>query len=313
MDRKRQFLVPVSRKGQRLDLFLTNQLPGYSRARVKRLIEAGKATVEGRQAKAHQRLVAGNQVEVCLPPAGESALSPQFIPLDIIYEDKEILVVNKPAGLVVHPVRAGQKDTLLNALLFQSIRLSSIGAPLRRGVVHRLDKDTSGLVVVAKSDRAHLRLSSQFRERKVEKEYRALVRDHPPQEQGELTYPVGRDLRRRTKMKVKYIGGREAHTLYQVLETFRDCSYLQLLLKTGRTHQIRVHLSQLGCPVLGDTQYDPGGKEKAKSLGAARQMLHACRLKFSHPITEKTLEFTSALPQDMEKVLTVLRKEKGSF
>ncbi len=306
----KQFKVSEENRGERLDLFLAGRLKDYSRSRLQGLIREGKVLVNGAKTKPHHRLTPGEKVEIQLPPSGEEGPQPQSIPLDVIYEDADIIVVNKPPGLLVHPVKVGRSGTLVNALLARAGRLSTGGGPLRPGIVHRLDRDTSGVLVAAKNDEAHRELTRQFKERLLEKIYLALVRGNPPAARGELNYPIGRSGRRRTKMTVKYIGGRESLTGYELLESFSGYSYLQLLLKTGRTHQIRVHLARAGCPVLGDRRYGRGGAEAARELGAVRQMLHAHRLKLAHPKTGEAMIFFAPLPADMEIVLSALRRGK---
>jgi len=307
MEEKKQFRVSPSGAGKRIDLFLAEELPDCSRSRWQRLIRSGMVTVGGEPVKPHHRLKEGEEIEAELPSAEEFLPPSPFLPLDIIHRDEDILVVNKPAGIIVHPVKAGRDGTLLNAILFHSPPLSSRGGPLRRGIVHRLDKDTSGVLVVARNDRAHLHLARKFKQRKVSKEYLALVFGHPPRDRGEVSYPIGRNRRRRTTMVVRYLGGKAALTAYEVRERFPDCALLLLRPSTGRTHQIRLHLARLGCPVLGDRQYGRPGLARADELEVKRQMLHAYRLRFEHPANGKNVEFIAPLPDDMKEVLTRLR------
>ncbi|MDP8215116.1 MAG: RluA family pseudouridine synthase [Candidatus Euphemobacter frigidus] len=310
MSKRREFQVREDEGGLRQDLFLVRRLPEYSRNRIKELIENGLVLVSGRHLKPHHPLSPGDLVEVDLPLSPRLSPDPEPIPLDIIYEDESIIVLNKPPGLLVHPVREGQGGTLVNALLFHAGRLSNVGGILRPGIVHRLDRDTSGVMVAAKNDQAHAELTRQFKDRMVGKEYLAVVRGVPPAVHDQITYPLGRTYRRRTRMTVRYLVGREARTEYDVLERFKDFSFLRLVIKTGRTHQIRVHLSRLGCPVLGDKEYGTRSGKGDRVMRAPRQMLHAHRLRFLHPLTREPMEFIAPLPEDMEEILALLRKDK---
>lgn len=294
-------------KGRRLDLFLKRNFSRFSRNTLQGWIEKGHVRVDGKEAKAAYRLRGGEAIEVDLPAPRNDKISPQNIPLKIVYEDRDLLVINKPAGLLVHPLRPGREETLVNALLYHTSRLSSLGPPDRPGIVHRLDRDTSGLILVARNNQAHLALARQFRERLLYKEYRALVYHHPPRERGEIVLPLGRQPAHRTLMKVKFLGGRAARTDYEVLEVLGEASYLRLVIHSGRTHQIRVHLSHQGCPVLGDRYYGREGRTLAAELGVSRQMLHAYRVRFRHPTREKVLTLTAPLPDDFRVVLKRLR------
>ncbi len=246
-------------------------------------------------------------------------VEPEDIPLDIFFEDEHLLVINKPAGMMVHPASGIYTGTLVNALLHHSRDLSGVGAPLRAGIVHRLDKDTTGLLMAAKTDQAHRRLAEQLARRTVRREYRAIVWGQFPAETGSIDSPIGRSRGDRKKMAVRLVEGRKAVTHYHIEEEFGICSFLALKLETGRTHQIRVHLTHLGHPVLGDPKY--GGRTKrlsglgapARTLGQElltvmpRQALHAKVLGFTHPMTETFMQFESDLPADMEAALGVLR------
>ena len=302
------FTVSPEEAGIRLDKFLAGKVAGASRTRLKVLIEAGGVEIDGRREKPRRLLQAGETVSLSPLAEKPSLPGPEDIPLPVVYEDEDLLVVDKPAGLLVHPLREGQGGTLVNALLGRTPALSRLGGEWRRGIVHRLDRNTSGLILAAKNDRAHAVLAGQFRKRKVEKEYRALVRGCPPFPFGRIEFPLGRSSSRPNRMTVKRVGGREAITEYELLEKFPEASHLKLLLKTGRTHQIRVHLARLGCPVLGDREYGRGGSELSRRVGAGRQMLHAARIKFRHPTRGNVLEFSSPLPPDMELILDKLRR-----
>ncbi len=296
------FTVSPEEAGTRLDKYLAGKVPGVSRTRLKEMIEAGAAEVEGRKERPRRLLKTGEAV--VLSPFRERARLPlpEKIPLRVIYEDADLLVVDKPAGLLVHPCREGQGGTLVNALLGRATALSSWGGESRRGIVHRLDRDTSGLILAAKNDHAHAVLAGQFRKRKVEKEYRALVRGRPPFPFGRIALPLGRSAVHPTRMTVRAEGGREAVTEYEILEEYPEGALLKVAIKTGRTHQIRVHLARLGCPVLGDREYGRSAVALSRRVGALRQMLHSARVRFRHPTRGKWLEFASPLPADMEAV-----------
>ena len=297
-------------KGSRLDLFLKKNLKQYSRTRLQGWIEKGYVRVNGEEAKASLRLRGGELIELNPPSPRTDIITPRDIPLKVIYEDDDLLVVDKPPGLLVHPLRPGGEATLVNALLDHASALSSLGPADRPGIVHRLDRDTSGLLLVAKTNRAHLALAQQFRKRSLYKEYRALAYHRPPEDRGEISLPLGRQPARRTLMAVKFLGGRAARTDYEVPEELGGASYLRLVIHSGRTHQIRVHLSYLGSPVLGDRYYGRAGRDLAAELEVPRQMLHAYRLKLQHPTREKALSLTAPLPADFRKILAKLRKAR---
>ncbi len=316
--------VPEEARGERLDRFLAG-LPdlGLTRARVQRLIERQLVLVEGRPARAAQRVRPGERVEVVVPPPQPLEARPEEIPLDVVYEDADLLVINKPRGLVVHPAPGHPGGTLVNALLARcpGLRAAGWSTPaqgadgtwgevIRPGIVHRLDKDTTGLLVVAKTPEAHLSLSRQLKERQVRREYLALVRGQPPDE-GTVDAPIGRHPVHRQRMAV-VAGGRPARTHYRVLERFpppggegRRSGYalLAVRLETGRTHQIRVHLAHAGHPVAGDPVY--GGRRG--ELGLEGQALHAARLAFVHPRTGEPVEFSAPPPPDLAAALATLR------
>jgi 23S rRNA pseudouridine1911/1915/1917 synthase len=276
--------------------------------------------VNGKPVKPSFKIKGGEEIHIEVPPLVKPSLEPEDIPLNIIYEDSDLLVVNKKAGMVVHPAAGNYSHTLVNALLFHCKDLSGINGVLRPGIVHRLDKNTSGILVVAKNDFAHLGLAEQIKNRTLLREYIAITWGHMPVEEGTIEAPIGRALRDRKKMTVTRVKGRESLTQYKVLERFDLCDLLSIRLKTGRTHQIRVHLSYLNHPVLGDPEY--GGRQKwlkgiydqdrplaHKLLSAIeRQALHAIKLGFVHPRTKEYQEFNSPLPEDIENALNLLRK-----
>ena len=312
-----EFKIPDISSPVRLDLFLSEKL-GLSRSRVQKMISRGLvALADGREAEKDLRLKSGNVVKIKIPPACESLAKPEDLPLDVIHEDSDILVINKGAGMIVHPTSKVVSGTVVNALLFRWGKAFVVGSPQRPGIVHRLDKDTSGVMVAAKNDRAYFSLIKQFSERKVHKEYIVFVSgDMKRGEEIETFY--GRHPVMRHKMSVwgglyeKRRGpvSRKAVTAVKVLERLGHSSILEVSPRTGRTHQIRVHMSYLGHPVLGDKTY--GGKTVLKTEGGdltvSRQMLHAKRIGFQHPGHGKPVEFAAPLPEDMRRVLEILRR-----
>lgn len=312
------YAVPADAAGQRLDQWLTSQIPDVSRVRVQQLIEQEKITVNGKQPKTSMRLKGGEEIlitgRVTLPPLHAYA---EDIPLDVVYEDEDIAVINKPAGMTVHAGsgkgEAGSKGTLVNALLHRFRNLSQVDDPLRPGIVHRLDKDTSGLLVVAKNDNAHRKLAAQFLHREVKKTYLALVHGWLLKPQGTINTPVSRDLKRRERMTTRRADGRSAITHWKVLKAIEGkhgkFSLLEIKIETGRTHQIRVHLSSIGHPVAGDALYGApralpgyvGTASEAASMG--RHYLHSFALQFRHPISNKPLSFEQPLPAELKEFL----------
>jgi 23S rRNA pseudouridine1911/1915/1917 synthase len=294
---------------ERLDKFLVACLPEFSRSRLQALIRAGMVTVDGHAAsKAGQILDHESQIEVFIPAPEPTELIPESIPLDICFENQDFLVVNKPAGMVVHPAAGHTSGTLVHAVRAPAPDIQGVGGELRPGIVHRLDKDTSGLILIAKNDRAHRWLQNQFRNRQVEKTYVALVDGAPPTRRGRIEAAIGRDPAHRKKMAVVPPGkGRLAISEYLTLETFPGHTLLEVHPVTGRTHQIRLHLAYLGCPVTGDTVY---GRKKV-SLPLARQFLHAARLQIQLQGEKSERVFEAPLSLDLEEVLNGLRSESG--
>lgn len=292
----------ADRAGERLDQFIARKLPAISRARAQRLIADGHVRAGTSPLKASLRLDEGQRVVVTLPPPERSAVTPETAPLDVIYEDGDIIVLNKPAGMAVHPAPGHARSTLVNAVLAHCQDLSGVGGVLRPGIVHRLDKDTSGIIVIAKHDAAHRALAEQWKRRTIEKTYLALVEGTPSPEAGVIDAPIARDPRHRQRMGI-VTGGREAVTTYRVVERF-DGAYalIEAMPRTGRTHQIRVHLSAIRHPIVGDAVY--GRRSKL----IERQFLHAWRLVFTHPRTGERMMLEAALPQDLETALRTLRK-----
>lgn len=293
-------------EAERLDKFLVSALPDYSRSRLQNLIKEGLVLVDGAPArKGGQILERPAVVEISLPAQEDDVLRPEKIPLDIVYEDENLLVVNKPAGMVVHPAAGHDTGTLVHAVLAHAPELEGVGGEKRPGVVHRLDKDTSGLILLAKNDRSYRFLQKQFRLRRVEKTYLTLVDGKPPTPTGRVEAPIGRDVRQRKRMAiVSHQKGREAISEYLTLEVFPKHIYLQVHPVTGRTHQIRLHMAFMGCPVVGDTTY---GRRRA-TIPIKRQFLHAARLTILLPGEQDARTFEAPLPQDLASVLEELRQ-----
>jgi 23S rRNA pseudouridine1911/1915/1917 synthase len=316
------WVVQESQKGIRLDLFLLATGEFVSRHQVQRMIEKGRVRVNGAHAKASCRLKPSHAVHVEVLPPEPMQAAPESIPLDVLYEDGDLLVVNKPAGMVVHPAAGHTGNTLVNALLFRCRDLSGIGGTLRPGIVHRLDKQTSGLLAVAKTDEAHLALSRQFKDHSISREYVGLVHGRLSEERGSVDEPIGRHPEDRKKMSIRTRRGRHAVTHWTVEQRFEQFTLLRFALQTGRTHQIRVHMSGQGHPIVGDLLY--GNRRARLRTGAAaahpalralkrmdRFFLHARRLGFRHPRSGAFLEFVCPLPKELEEVLRSLKPETG--
>ena len=285
--------MPKNEAHIRLDRFLANNLPEYSRSRLQQLIRTGFVTLNGAATRARYLVRTGDKIELTEPPFEKIEAQPEPIPLEILFEDEDIIVINKPAGLVVHPGAAHRQHTLVNALLGHCTTLSGIGGKERPGIVHRLDKETSGCLVVAKNDEAHRELSRQFAERMVEKIYLALVAGKLPKPAGTIEEKIGRHPIHRQRMSVTSSRGRPAKTEYRVVQSRGQASLVECRLHSGRTHQIRVHLHHLGHPVLGDKVY---ATRLAKNF--PRQMLHAWKLGFRHPVSGEWKSFEAPLPHD---------------
>jgi 23S rRNA pseudouridine1911/1915/1917 synthase len=296
---------------ERLDSYLRGKFPAVSRGAIQRLIEEGHILINGRKVKPTHTPRAGEQVQVHWPEAKPAEAQPEEIPLDVLFEDEVLLVLNKPAGLVVHPAAGHEEHTLVNALLHHCEgELSGIGGVARPGIVHRLDKETSGCLVVAKNDETHVALSSQFASRKVEKIYHALVCGEMSRDKGEIRAAIARHPSHRKRMAVSDESGREARTSYRVLERLRATTFVEAGLHTGRTHQIRVHFQFLGFPLVGDLTYGQRQNRRLEELvgfAAPRVMLHAFQLAFIHPRTGKRVHFEAPLPRDFEELLKALR------
>jgi 23S rRNA pseudouridine1911/1915/1917 synthase len=297
--------LAVGEPGERLDRWLVGQLPDHSRSEIQRWISEERVTIGGKPQKASYRVAVGDSVAVCVPLPEQYAIEAEPIPLEILYEDGDLLVINKPAGMVVHPAAGHWHGTLVNAVLYHAPDLEGIGGVHRPGIVHRLDKDTSGLILVAKNDRAHRDLQAQFKGREVEKSYLALVYGLVSPASGEIDAPVARDPGERKRMAIMP-GGRAAVTRYETLGAYGKHTLLLCRPLTGRTHQIRIHLAHIGHPIVGDSVY--GGKRKPPAP-CPRQFLHAHRIRFRLPRTGQTVEFSSPLPADLQSVLEALRPE----
>lgn len=289
-----------------------------SRSHLKKLIKDGFVFVDGKEGRPGGRVVAKNQIDVTIPKTEHRDIEPEEIPIDILYEDEYLLVVDKPAGIVVHPGAGRASGTLVSALLFRGIDLSSVGESDRPGIVHRLDKDTSGLIVVAKKNRAHVGLSLQFKAHKTERVYLGFCWGRITEDKGRIDAPVGRHAKDRKRITTNPVVGKEAVTEFEVIERFPNMTFAKFIPQTGRTHQIRVHMAHRGHPIVGDRTY--GSSKAAKNikdkiirkafLGMKRQALHASILGFIHPITEEPMRFESPLPKDIESLLEVIRGEK---
>ena len=295
-------IVIENDKGIRLDIYIAENFNELSRTMIKKLIESNNILVNDKSEKVSYKVQANDNISIDVPEAKETKLKAQEIPLDIIYEDSDIIVVNKPKGMVVHPANGNPDGTLVNAILsICKNSLSGIGGELRPGIVHRLDKDTSGLIIVAKNDKAHINMSEQIKERNVKKTYIALVRGNVPEEEATINMPIGRSTKDRKKMAVTK-NGKQAITHFKVLKRYSKYTLLEIKIETGRTHQIRVHMAEIGYPVVGDAVYSNGKNE----FGIEGQMLHAYKLEFMHPITNKHMELTAPLPQYFEEILKKL-------
>lgn len=292
----------ADRTDERLDLFLVRRLPNLSRSYAQRLIADGQVTVDGTARKANYKLRGGEEIVCTMPPAEEIEICAEDIPLDILYEDADIIVVNKARGMVVHPAAGIYTGTLVNALLWHCHDLSGINGALRPGIVHRLDKDTSGVMVAAKNDMAHHYLARQIRDKDARREYRAIVHGNIVPRAGVITGDIGRHPTDRKKMAIVRENGKPATTHFEVLERFGSYTYVSCRLETGRTHQIRVHMTSIGHPLVGDPKYTA----KKNPFAIVGQALHSLTLSLTHPRTGTEMTFTAPLPADMEEILHTL-------
>ncbi|MDX1946837.1 MAG: RluA family pseudouridine synthase [Pirellulaceae bacterium] len=317
-----EFVIGPEDAGARLDAYLARVLPKFSRVQLRKVIGAGGVKVNGQGTKVAYRLSAGERVSVVLPPMNTAGPHPEDIPLDVLYEDEHIIAVNKPPGMVVHPARGHWSGTLASALSFHFQELSQVGGETRPGIVHRLDRDTSGVMVVAKTDPMHHALAAQFEQRTTEKEYFAITAGAPNHDRDWIDQPIGVHPHQREKMAIRadHATSRQATTFYEVVERFAGFAAVRVLPKTGRTHQIRVHLAYIGTPVLCDRLYGgrsqitrgelrrvPRGASDANEVLLTRQALHAARIKLTHPATSQPIEFAAPLPADLQRVVQELQ------
>ena len=302
----KEFFTVENQDGERIDRYLSEELADRSRSYIQKLIKENYVTVNQKPVKANYRLSLGDRVEIDLPEAKEPDIKPEDIPLDILYEDKDIIIVNKPKQMVVHPAPGHYSQTLVNALMYHcGFELSGINGTMRPGIVHRIDMDTTGSLVACKNDMAHQSLSKQLKEHSIRRIYVAIVHGNIKEEDGTVNAPIGRHPTERKKMSIHSRNGRDAITHYQVLERFGNYTYIQCELETGRTHQIRVHMASLGHPLLGDMVYGP---KKCPFPHLQGQTLHARTLGIIHPRTGEYLEVNAPLPAYFIELLDKLRK-----
>jgi 23S rRNA pseudouridine1911/1915/1917 synthase len=315
-------VVAEPQAGVRLDYYLAQQFPAYSRVLLRRVINAAAVLINGKRNKASYHVRPGDKISIWLPDLPREGPKPENIPIEVLYEDEYLAAVNKPAGMVVHPARGHWTGTLTSALQHHFAQLSSVGGPTRPGIVHRLDRDTSGVILIAKNDLAHMSLARQFEQRTIYKEYAAIVAGVPDRDRDFIDLPIGFHPHQREKMAIRHDDPRSRHaqSFYEVLERFDGFAWLRIVPKTGRTHQIRVHLASIGCPVLCDQHY--GGRVQLtrgemtrrpddREVLLARHALHARLVRLVHPKTETPLEIEAPLPADMAAVLAALREYRS--
>nr|WP_307213109.1 RluA family pseudouridine synthase [Paenibacillus tundrae] len=301
-DERMEWTISLEHKKERIDKYITESIDNVSRSQVQLWISEGNVTVNGAVVKANTKLAEGDLVVLQIPEPKAVEIIPEDIPLEVVYEDSDVIVINKPRGLVVHPAPGHTSGTLVNALMHHCKDLSGINGELRPGIVHRIDKDTSGLLMAAKNDKAHASLAAQLKDHSVNRRYIALVHGHLSHDQGTIDAPIGRDTNDRKMFTVTERNSKHAVTHFNVTERINDYTLLELKLETGRTHQIRVHLKFIGHPLVGDPVYG-----RNKGIKMQGQALHAAILGFVHPTTGEYLEFSAPIPQDMEDVLSSLR------
>ena len=303
-----KFEYTADKTGTRLDVFLSEMQPELSRSHIQKVIEDGGALVNGKQEKSRTKLKEGDIVTFTLPDPVSVDILPEDIPLDILYEDHDVIVVNKARGMVVHPAAGVSSGTLVNALMHHCEDLSGINGAVRPGIVHRLDKDTSGVMIAAKNDAAHVELAEQIRIKSAHRVYWAIVCGNIVEETGTIHGAIGRSPKDRQKMAVVLHNGKDATTKFKVLERYGDYTLVECRLLTGRTHQIRVHMAYIGHPVLGDPKYGP----KKCPFAIKGQALHSCELTFEHPVLKKEMTFKAPVPEDMQHIIDVLRKRQAN-
>ena len=300
-----KFIVTKENIGKRLDAYVSSLKDNISRSNAQKLIKNNKIFVNGKNVKESYKVKENDEIRIIIEEPKKSSLKPENIPLDIIYEDNDIIVINKPKGMVVHPGNGNHEGTLVNAVLAYAKDLSGIGGKLRPGIVHRIDKDTSGLIIVAKNDEAHKNLSEEIKNHEVTKIYTCLVRGNISEDDATIDMPIGRDKNDRKKMAVTE-DGKKAITHFRVLKRYGNYTLLRVKIDTGRTHQIRVHMAKIGHPIIGDEVYSNGKNE----FNVHGQMLHSTYLKFKHPVTGKELELEAPLPQYFQDVLEQLKERQ---
>lgn len=316
-----EFIVRKDHQDRRIDKYLAARLQQYSRSFLQRLIKGGAVKVDGYAVKASYTIKKGDVVSLELPLVEEEKIRPEDIPLDIIYEDDHLMLINKPPDMVVHPAPGHMSGTLVNALAYHVQQLSTAGGPLKPGIVHRLDRDTSGIMLVIKSDTVHSKLAEQFQKRYIHKEYIALVEGDVELDSDVIELPLGRQKKFPKKMGVRHDTGKEATSIYEVLERFGDFTLVKVMPRTGRTHQIRVHMKAIGHPIVADADYNSrdclykweitkeGPKPDEEPI-LDRQALHAYKLEFYHPVLQKKMSFQAELPEDIKRVLALLRERR---
>ncbi|MBP2626427.1 MAG: pseudouridine synthase, RluA family [Firmicutes bacterium] len=304
-DKTNFFEVNECEKGERLDVFLASVMNEISRSNIQKLIANGQVTVNDKMVKTNYKVKASDAIIVTMPEVRPLELMAEDIPIDVVYEDDDIIVVNKSRGMVVHPATGNSSGTLVNALLEHCDDLSGINGVARPGIVHRLDKDTSGVMIAAKSDRAHISLAKQIKEHTASRRYLTIVHGNIKEEQGVIKGPIGRHSSDRKKMAVTFVNSKEAITNFRILERFGNYTLVECKLLTGRTHQIRVHMAYIGHPVVGDPKYGP----EREHFDIVGQALHSTELMINHPVTGESMVFNAALPDDMQRILINLRQK----
>lgn len=306
MELETKTILYTDENEMRIDLFLTKQLTTYTRSHLQKIITAGLVKVNGKEVKANYKLKVSDQIEIKIENAQPVEILAEKIPLHVLYEDKDVIVINKTRGMVVHPAPGNESGTLVNALLAHCSDLSGINGELRPGIVHRLDKDTSGVMVAAKNDFSHVSLAQQIKDKTAQRKYLAIVHGNIKENTGEISGAIGRHKTDRKKMAVVKAGGKPATTNFKVIERFGSFTFVECILQTGRTHQIRVHMTYIGYPLVGDPKY--GGLRSPFQIRG--QALHSSSLRFLHPVTNQEMEFFAPLPEDMEKILRYLRNKQ---
>lgn len=300
------FSVDEEYENVRIDVVISENLEEASRSSIQRLIDGGQVTINNEICLLKkQKVKQGDEIIIKIPEPKELNVIPENLPIDIIYEDSDLIIVNKGKNMVVHPAAGNESGTLVNAILYHCNDLSTINGVIRPGIVHRIDKDTTGLLMIAKNDKAHVSLANQLAEHSINRAYHAVVYNNFIEDEGTINLPLGRDPKNRLKRAVTSVNSKEAVTHYKVLERFGKFTYLELKLETGRTHQIRVHMAYKNHPILGDSLYGP----KKVVMGIKSQMLHAKMLGFIHPTTDEYIEFQSSLPEEFENLLNKLRSQ----